>query len=77
MVARGLVHACASEELLYLLAGLSLQADFGDHSALPDNTQPYFKPAAYFPQQVAYTKITMKLYLDYAIQCSLDKWKLV
>lgn len=63
MVARGLVHACASEELLYLLAGLSLQADFGDYSALPDNTQPYFKPAAYFPQQV-HTYTTLKPYLS-------------
>ncbi|XP_054260749.1 protein expanded-like isoform X2 [Macrosteles quadrilineatus] len=53
VVARGLVHACASEEVLYLLAGLALQADFGDYSALPPQSlQNYFKPADYFPQQM-------------------------
>uniref|UniRef100_A0A1B6FH14 FERM domain-containing protein n=1 Tax=Cuerna arida TaxID=1464854 RepID=A0A1B6FH14_9HEMI len=53
VVARGLLHACASEEVLYLLAGLALQADFGDFSALPPTTtQTYFDPGDYFPQQM-------------------------
>lgn len=62
VVERGLVHACASEEVLYLLAGLALQADFGDLTSLSDtgdngvDTPPaYFKAAEYFPQQVRLT----------------------
>lgn len=51
VLARGLLHACASEEVLYLLAGLALQADMGDYSDTHANSA-YFQPQDYFPQQV-------------------------
>ncbi|RZF39513.1 hypothetical protein LSTR_LSTR001034 [Laodelphax striatellus] len=50
---RGLVHAGSSEEALYLLAGLALQADLGDCPATSTATStPYFQPKDYFPQQM-------------------------
>uniref|UniRef100_A0A1B6BZW1 FERM domain-containing protein n=1 Tax=Clastoptera arizonana TaxID=38151 RepID=A0A1B6BZW1_9HEMI len=51
VLARGLLHACASEEVLYLLAGLALQADFGDYKDSFTNTT-YFQSQDYFPQQM-------------------------
>ncbi|XP_039285435.1 protein expanded [Nilaparvata lugens] len=53
---RGLVHAGSSEEALYLLAGLALQADQGDYTPAPTPTTAppttYFQPNDYFPQQM-------------------------
>ncbi|XP_047001587.1 protein expanded [Schistocerca americana] len=51
VVSRGLLHACASEELLYLLAGLALQADLGDYNP-QQHTGAYFSAPEYFPKQM-------------------------
>ncbi|XP_068085286.1 protein expanded [Anabrus simplex] len=48
---RGLLHACSSQEVLYLLAGYALQADLGDYNE-ERHVGSYFQPADYFPQQM-------------------------
>lgn len=49
---RNLVYACVAEELIYLLVGLALQADFGDHVEA-EHTENYFSLEEYFPDQVS------------------------
>nr|CAD7599151.1 unnamed protein product [Timema genevievae] len=55
VVCRGLLHACATEEVLYLLAGYALQADLGDFVE-DAHCGAYFRPAEYFPQQMLCSK---------------------
>nr|CAD7393706.1 unnamed protein product [Timema cristinae] len=55
VVCHGLLHACATEEVLYLLAGYALQADLGDFVE-DAHCGAYFRPAEYFPQQMLCNK---------------------
>nr|XP_018900555.1 PREDICTED: protein expanded [Bemisia tabaci] len=48
VISRGTLHASASEEIIFLLTGLALQADFGDFSEI-QHTGQYFQLSDYFP----------------------------
>lgn len=50
-ISRGQVSFCSSDELLLLLAGYALQADFGDYNE-SEHKSNYFQMDKYFPKEL-------------------------
>lgn len=51
VLSRGQVAFCSSDELLFLLAGYALQADYGDYNESEHSTS-YFQLGKYFPKEL-------------------------
>lgn len=67
-ISRGQVSFCSSDELLLLLAGYALQADFGDYNESEHKTN-YFQLEKYFPKEMIMrnsqiTKMAIALHKD-------------
>ena len=56
VVERNMAHPHVAEEIIYLLVGLALQADFGDYIEA-QHSDNYFSLQEYFPQQVSKNKL--------------------
>lgn len=56
---RGMLHPSASQQALFILAGLALQAELGDTY----ETQYYTKPHNYLPQQVRHFHVSIFIYI--------------
>ncbi|XP_065215812.1 protein expanded isoform X2 [Planococcus citri] len=66
VVYRSLVYTYVAEEIIYLLVGLALQAEFGDYLE-SQHTENYFSLQEYFPQQMVAHGNETKLYQNAAV----------